>query len=136
MNRAALRSILTAGLGAPGMLFAQQHLAPDMLPCNAADSLVQVRPLYSDSLCSSFVICIPGAVAPHYHRYHTEHVTVLEGTATMQLGDSTFSIAAGHCIVIPKGTPHAVITTSTIPLRVISVQSPRFDGTDRIFLEP
>lgn len=136
MNRAALRSILFLGLGAPGMLFAQQHLSPEMLPCNPVDSLVGVRPLYSDSLSSSFVICIPRAVAPHYHRYHTEHVTVLEGTATMELGDSTFSIAAGHCIVIPKGTPHAVTTTSTMPLRVLSVQSPHFDGTDRIFLEP
>lgn len=136
MNKVALRSILSMVLCAPGILLAQQHLSADMLPCNAADSLVQVRPLYSDSLCSSFVICIPRAVAPHYHRYHTEHVTVLEGTATMQLGDSTFSIAAGQCIVIPKGTPHAVTTTSTTPLRVISVQSPHFDGTDRIFLDP
>ena len=136
MKNVALRSILAIVLSAPGILSAQQYLTPDMPPCNATDSLVQVRPLYSDSLCSSFVICIPRAVAPHYHRHHTEHVTVLEGTAIMQLGDSTFAIAAGRCIVIPKGTPHAVTTTSTLPLRVISVQSPRFDGTDRVFVEP
>ncbi|HRH39186.1 MAG TPA: cupin domain-containing protein, partial [Flavobacteriales bacterium] len=75
-------------------------------------------------------------VAPHFHQHHTEHVVVLEGTAVMTLGDSTFTIAAGSTIAIPMGTVHAVTTTSNVPLRVISVQSPQFDGTDRVFVKP
>ena len=118
------------------VLVAQVLDASDHAPCSPTDSTVQVRRLYDDSLCTSFVICIPRSVAPHYHRHHTEHVMVLEGAGIMQLGDSVFSISAGTNIVIPMGTPHSVRTTSSIPLRVISVQSPRFDGTDRILVAP
>lgn len=88
--------------------------------------------LHHDSLSSSFIICIPSEVAPHYHAAHTEHVTVLSGTGEMLLGDSTFTIAPGDVMVIPMRTPHGVRTTSTAPLRVLSVQSPRFDGSDRV----
>lgn len=136
MNPFPIRLVILMALAAPGALRAQEHLAPDRLVCNPVDSLLQVHPMYSDSLCSSFMICIPREVAPHYHRYHTEHVMVLEGTGTMLLADSMFSIAAGHSVVIPKGTVHSVTTTSATPLRVISVQSPYFDGSDRVFVKP
>ena len=136
MNMLVVRLVFLMALAAPGALRAQEHLAPDRLLCNPVDSLLQVHPMYSDSLCSSFMICIPRGVAGHYHRYHTEHVTVLEGTGIMLLADSVFSIAAGHSVVIPKGAVHSVTTTSATPLRVISVQSPYFDGSDRVFIEP
>lgn len=113
-----------------------QHFPPSTLKtCEGTNAGVQVSPLYSDSLCSSFVICIPKEVRPHLHRTHTEHVVVLEGEGVMQLGDSTFTIAAGHSMVIAPGRVHAVRVTSTIPLRIISVQSPSFDGTDRIMID-
>jgi mannose-6-phosphate isomerase-like protein (cupin superfamily) len=95
-----------------------------------------VVPLHADSACSSFLICVPRSVPPHFHVHHTEHVSVLSGEGTMRLGDSTFTVAAGRSIVIPKGTVHAVVTTSIEPLRVISVQAPYFDGTDRVFVDP
>ena len=114
---------------------AQRVVDAVALPCSVDTGQVVVTPLYSDSLCSSFLICIPRSVPPHFHREHTEHVVVLEGEAIMLLGDSSFAISAGRTIIIPKGTAHAVRTTSAIPLRVISVQSPRYDGTDRILLE-
>lgn len=105
-------------------------------PCATTDSTNSVRTLYTDSLCSSFLICIPHHVAAHYHRHHTEHVFVLDGTGEMLLGDSLFRISPGQSVVVPKGTTHAVRTTSPSPLRVISVQSPQFDGSDRIPISP
>ncbi len=114
---------------------AQRVVDPSALPCASDSGNVVVTPLYSDSLSSSFLICIPNKVPPHFHKEHTEHVLVLEGEAIMLLGDSTFVINAGSTIAIPKGTPHAVRTTSSVPLRVISVQSPRYDGTDRVPIE-
>ena len=65
---------------------------------------------------------------------HTEQVYVLEGGGSMTLGDSTFSIKAGDLILIPMGTPHSVITTTDVPLKVVSIQSPKFDG-DRIWIK-
>ena len=132
LSAIASATLILVSIVLHGQVLDTSHLAP----CTHSDSTVQVHRLYDDSLCTSFVICIPRSVARHYHRYHTEHVMVLEGAGIIQLGDSTFSISAGTSIVIPKGTAHGVRTTSLTPLRVISVQSPRFDGTDRIFIEP
>lgn len=110
----------------------QSHLPAGTPPCGAESDRNEVHVLHHDSLSSSFIICIPMEVAPHYHAAHTEHVTVLSGTGEMLLGDSTFTIAPGDVIVIPLRAPHGVRTTSADPLRVLSVQSPRFDGSDRV----
>ncbi|MFI5222061.1 MAG: cupin domain-containing protein [Bacteroidia bacterium] len=91
--------------------------------------------LFSDSLAASFVIIIKKEVKLHLHALHTEHVYVISGEAVMKLGDKNLSIKAGDVIFIPKGTPHSVKVTSAVPLKIISVQSPNFEGKDRIALE-
>lgn len=94
-----------------------------------------VKALHSDSLSSSFIIEIPAEVKLHYHAHHTEQVVVLSGEADMRLGDQNIHIKAGDVVFIPKGTPHSAKVTSSVPLRIISIQSPYFDGSDRIMLE-
>lgn len=94
-----------------------------------------VTPLHTDSLSSSFLIIIPKEVKAHYHATHTEQVVVLSGEADMMLGDQQLHIRAGDVILIPKGTKHSVVVTSAEPLKIISVQAPYFDGSDRIMLE-
>ena len=73
-------------------------------------------------------------MALHKHEWHTEQVYILEGTATMRLGDSWFDIKANDYIVIPQNTLHAVKVTSSTPLKVMSIQSPYFDGSDRVMI--
>jgi mannose-6-phosphate isomerase-like protein (cupin superfamily) len=94
-----------------------------------------VAVLHSDSLSSSFLIIIPKEVKAHYHASHTEQVVVLSGEADMMLGDQKLHIRSGDVILIPKGTKHSVVVTSAVPLKIISVQAPFFDGSDRIMLE-
>lgn len=94
-----------------------------------------VRTLHHDSLSSSFLIIIPKEVKAHYHEKHTEQVVILSGEADMLLGEQQLHIKAGDVIIIPKGTKHSVTVTSSVPLKIISVQAPYFDGTDRIMLE-
>jgi mannose-6-phosphate isomerase-like protein (cupin superfamily) len=53
----------------------------------------------------------------------------------MLLGKQKIKLQAGMQVSIPKNTVHSVIVTSRKPLRVISVQSPKFDGKDRHFVE-
>lgn len=91
------------------------------------------RPIYSDSLSSSFVIFIKKEVKEHKHATHTEHVVVLDGTAIMKVDGKSFKIKKGDVIFIPKNTWHYVKVTSKVPLKVLSVQAPNFDGKDRIF---
>ena len=69
----------------------------------------------------------------HKHINHTENVIIQQGSGKFQLNDSIYSVSTGDMITIPKNTWHGVITTSKIPMKVISIQSPEFTGNDRIF---
>ena len=114
---------------------AQRIASREELACPEGNGPVRSIVLHSDSSCTSFLLCIDHGVRPHLHRTHTEHVFVLDGIAEMTLGDSTRTIRAGDTILIPAGTPHAVKVTGDTPLRVISVQSPWSDGSDRVWLD-
>jgi len=93
------------------------------------------RQIASDSLSTTFVIYIRKQVKLHKHVEHTENVIILEGEGEMTLGDKKFKVQKGDIVFIPKGTPHSLTVTSVIPVKVLSVQSPFFDGKDRIFIE-
>lgn len=95
----------------------------------------KVVPLGNDENCSSFFICVKDKVKKHKHEFHSEHVYILEGEGDMILGTKQFKIKKGDFFIIPKGTPHAVTVTSVIPLKLISIQAPGFDGSDRVWVE-
>ena len=116
-------------------LLGQAHLTSGALECPFGDGAIRSRVLHTDSLSTSTLLCIHGEVPPHLHAFHTEHVHVLEGEAVMLLGDSVFRIGPGSFIAIPFGTRHAVRASGAAPLRLISVQAPQYDGTDRVPLD-
>ncbi len=91
--------------------------------------------LFNDSLCSSFCIIIKNEVKSHKHMKHSEHVIVQSGEGVMKLGDKEFTIKEGDVIFIPKGTVHSVIVKGKKPLKVLSIQTPYFDGSDRVMAE-
>lgn len=93
------------------------------------------RPVYSDSLVSSFVIFIKKEVKLHIHVTHTEQVLVLDGNGEMTVGDKKFTIKKGDIIFVPKNTPHGLKVTSDTPVKVLSIQAPKFDGKDRVMVE-
>jgi mannose-6-phosphate isomerase-like protein (cupin superfamily) len=93
------------------------------------------KPLFSDSLASSFVILIKKEVKPHKYLYHAEHVLILSGSGKMKVGSEQLTIKKGDLVFIPKNTVHSVIATGKEPLKVLSLQAPYFDGKDRIFIE-
>lgn len=95
---------------------------------------IHIEKLYSDSLATSFVIWVKDSVASHKHLQHTENIYVLEGEAKMTLGKDTLIIKKGDLLFVPKNTFHSVLSVnSQKALKVLSVQSPEFNGTDRIF---
>lgn len=93
------------------------------------------RIIGSDSLSSSFVIFIKKEVKKHKHLEHTEHIYILEGEGDMLLGDKTIRIKKGDVLFVPKNTVHALKVSSKDPVKVLSIQSPYFDGKDRVFIE-
>jgi len=95
---------------------------------------IRVHKLDSDSLASTFLIWVKKSVKEHFHAEHTEVVQVLEGEGVMTLGDESFKIRSGDYIFIPKGTPHSVEVKHGSILKALSIQTPLFDGSDRIFV--
>jgi mannose-6-phosphate isomerase-like protein (cupin superfamily) len=110
------------------------HKAKMLKPNRDFDNVWSEK-LYSDSLSSVFCIWIKKEVKMHKHQFHTEQVYVLEGKAKMILGTTEFEIAIGDIISIPLKTPHKVIVMEGELLKVLSIQSPQFDGSDRLILE-
>lgn len=111
-----------------------QKISTDTLFLSRKGNGIQTQTLYSDSLVSSFCIIIPEKVKAHRHDFHTEQVIVLEGEGVMTMGDKKFTIHKDDMIFIPKGQVHSVVVTKA-PLKVISNQTPYFDGKDRIIAE-
>lgn len=96
---------------------------------------IHVKKIADDDQQTSFVIWIKQQVRLHKHDHHTENIYVLEGKGEMQIGDEKFVIGKGDFFTIPKSTPHGLKVLSSKPVKVLSIQSPKFTGEDRIFIE-
>ncbi len=114
-------------------IHAQQHASLDTIRLGSAKETFLNRKLFGDSLSSSFYIIIRNEVKRHKHLYHSEQIVVQAGEATMTLGDKQFTIKKGDVVFIPKNTYHAVEVKSKQALKVVSIQAPFFDGTDRVY---
>ena len=95
---------------------------------------IHIQKIAEDTFQSSYVIWVKKQVKPHYHAHHSEYIHVLDGRAIMRLDTSDFTIQKGDVIFVPQNSIHAVNTLSKEPLKVISIQTPLFDG-DRIWVE-
>lgn len=113
----------------------QTVLNTDTIGARTVSDNIYNKTLFSDSLASSFCIIIKNEVKAHKHVHHSEHVYVLEGDGMMRLGDRRFSIKKGDLIFIEKNAVHAVKSTGKIPLKVLSIQAPEFNGSDRVMVE-
>lgn len=113
---------------------AQNVCNSDSIGLNTSSENTYNKALFGDSLSSSFCIVIKKEVKPHKHVYHSEQVIVLNGEAMMKLDGKSFAIRKGDVVFIPRGAVHSV-KVSNGPLKIISVQSPRFDGSDRVMVE-
>ncbi|MBC8046995.1 MAG: cupin domain-containing protein [Fimbriimonadaceae bacterium] len=138
----AIRVVLFCFLfcGLQSVVSAQAQTFPEMLNLQTliADQEyenVLAKKIYSDSSVTAFVIWIKRDVPLHKHITHTEQIYVLEGTANISIGDVWMQISAGTWLIIPENTPHSVSVTSATPLKVLSIQAPEFDGTDRVIIK-
>lgn len=114
--------------------FSQTTNLDELQPGEEYDN-IYVKKMFSDSLCTSFIIWIKKEVKAHKHEHHSETIYVLEGKGTMTVGKDTFEIRKGDFFNIPMNTAHNLKVTSTEAVKVISVQAPLFDGSDRIFIK-
>lgn len=116
----------------PILVHSQIIISKDSLTPPSDFTNIHVQKIAGDSLVSTFVIFIKENVPLHKHQYHSENVLILEGEGLMTLGAITKEIKAGDVIFIPANTFHEVKVTNEKTLKLISIQSPKFDGTDRV----
>lgn len=92
-----------------------------------------MHPRMHGSLNQSFAEATiePGAKTRlHRHRATEEIYHVAGGEGMMTLGDETFEIAAGDTVCIPPGTPHKVVNSGTVPLRILCACAPAYSHDD------
>ena len=81
---------------------------------------------------SSFVVKAKPRQGPplHVHPY-VEVAFVIEGHATITVGEETREVEAGGIVVIPANTPHRFVNSGDATLHQIDIHaSPRFIQTD------
>jgi quercetin dioxygenase-like cupin family protein len=105
----------------------------DLSVYNAPEN-IHITPIGSSETASEFVIFIRNEVKAHFHKTHTELIYVLEGEGVFRLGETKQIIKPGDFIRINKGLVHSVMVISPKPLKVLSVQTPKFEGNDRTFI--
>ncbi|GLX79579.1 hypothetical protein tinsulaeT_29190 [Thalassotalea insulae] len=112
---------------------AAQNLNKISAPNNLEN--IHLVPLGSSDSASEFLIFIKKEVKAHYHQTHTELVYVLAGEADFWLGENKQKISTGDFIRINQGMVHKVVVTSKQPLKILSIQTPKFNGKDRVYTE-
>jgi mannose-6-phosphate isomerase-like protein (cupin superfamily) len=110
----------------------QTIIQPKQIQVQLNPQGIGVVRLTGDELSTGFLIEIADTVYTHKHVFHSEHVYILQGEGLLYFNEEVTPIKQGDLLFIPKENWHAVKVTSVLPMRALSIQSPAFDGTDRV----
>src|SRR5574343_992906 len=78
--------------------YGQNYMNTDTVGLKTVSDNIYNKPLFADSLASSFIIVIKKEVKLHKHLYHSEHIVVLEGNGQMQIGGKLIEIKKGDVV--------------------------------------
>lgn len=79
-------------------------------------------------------VCEPGIGAPPHLHVVEEVLRVIDGMATIVVGDEQATLRAGDAVTIPAGVIHGFTNTGATPLRVLAIlASPIFEAR---YVEP
>ena len=105
-------------------------------PPSAETMLIDTR-LTDEAEASSRVFRIYARVPPHYHATCDEYLYVVTGRAIFSVGDvAPAEVAPGQLVFFKKGVVHAITPLGDDPLVFMSVDTPRRDPKDIIFVNP
>jgi mannose-6-phosphate isomerase-like protein (cupin superfamily) len=110
----------------------QTIIQPKQIQVQLNPQGIGVVRLTGDELSTGFLIEIADTVQTHKHVFHSEHVYILQGEGLLYFNEEVNPIKEGDLLFIPKENWHAVKVTSVLPMRALSIQSPAFDGSDRV----
>lgn len=75
---------------------------------------------------------------PHYHATCDEYLTVLSGRGTFWMGDASreAEFGPGELMFFERGTVHALPSLIEEPVVFLSIDTPRRQPTDIVFVDP
>ena len=106
---------------------------PDM-----ADTLLLDTYLTNETAASARIFRVYRATPPHYHATCDEYLFVLSGRGTfwMESPENGGEFSPGQLLFFRRGTIHALPTMIEGPVVFLSVDTPRRDPRDIIFVNP
>jgi quercetin dioxygenase-like cupin family protein len=130
----ALPGALLLALGSGACRAADRvHVLPAEPPPLEDGATFASSTLFASPRLSAHAVRVTGTLAPHLHERHAETVFVISGRARMRIGDETFELEPRTVVHVPEGVVHAVEVEGEAA--VLSLFTPPFDGTDRVFVE-
>jgi mannose-6-phosphate isomerase-like protein (cupin superfamily) len=103
-----------------------------------AETLLLDTYLTDETAASARVFRVYRATPPHYHAGSDEYLYVLSGRGTFWMGEpeNGGEFAAGDLLFFRRGIVHALPTIVEEPVAFLSLDTPRRDPTDIIFVNP
>ena len=105
---------------------------------DSADTLLLDTYLTNEAAASARVFRVYRETPPHYHATCDEYLYVLSGGGTfwMERPENGGEFAPGQLLFFRRGTVHALPTIIDTPVVFLSVDTPRRDPRDIIFVNP
>jgi mannose-6-phosphate isomerase-like protein (cupin superfamily) len=103
-----------------------------------ADTLLLDTYLTNEEAASARVFRVYRSTPPHYHATCDEYLYVLSGRGTfwMENPDNNGEFAPGQLLFFKRGVVHALPEMLETPVVFLSVDTPRRDPRDIIFVDP
>lgn len=104
----------------------------------SADTLLIDRYLTDREAASARVFRVYRGTPPHYHENSDEYLYVLSGRGTFWMGDPSdqAEFGPGDLLFFKRGVVHALPDLLREPVVFLSVDAPRRDPKDVIFVNP
>jgi len=106
-------------------------------PATAETMLVDTY-LTNRTAASARVFRVYKGVPPHYHVGCDEYLYVISGRGTFWMGDASTKaeFGPGQLLFFERGTVHAIPEILAEPVVFLSIDTPRREPTDVIFVDP
>jgi mannose-6-phosphate isomerase-like protein (cupin superfamily) len=108
----------------------------DTFPASSETMLIDTR-LTDEPEASSRMFRVYTPLPPHYHATCDEYLLVVRGRALFFMGGmAPFEVGPGQLLFFKKGVVHGATAIVEGPLVFLSVDTPRRDPKDIIFVNP
>jgi mannose-6-phosphate isomerase-like protein (cupin superfamily) len=103
-----------------------------------ADTLLLDTYLTNEEAASARIFRVYKETPPHYHATCDEYLYVLSGRGTFWMGspENTGEFVPGNLLFFKRGTVHALPGIVEWPVVFLSIDTPRRDPKDIIFVDP